>query len=142
VPKETVNQLCSAAKDLGLKEGRTARDGELAVEKAADALAVTRRAALTQAGIPLPEAEVEAILRADEPTFTAARTLTENRLKGFTEAGIELTPELLGKAWLPEAAFGVFQKTVGAIPSLRRSAAPEPMANGQPPANDGKKMVM
>jgi hypothetical protein len=141
VPKATVTQLCSAAKELGLKEGRTARDGELAVERAADTLAVTRRAALTQAGIPLPEAEVEAILRAPEADFAAARTLTENRLKGFTEAGIELTPELLGKAWLPEAAFGVFQKTVGAIPSLRRSAAPEPLANGQP-TNDGKKMVM
>jgi hypothetical protein len=141
VPKETVNQLCSAAKDLGLKEGRTARDGELAATKVADELATGRRTALTTAGLPLPEAEVEAILRADEPTFTAARTLTETRLKGFTEAGIELTPELLGKAWLPEAAFGVFQKTVSAIPSLKRSTAPEPLAGGAPD-NAGKKMVM
>jgi hypothetical protein len=142
VPKETVNQLCSAAKELGLKEGRTARDGEVAAERAADALATGRRTALTTAGLPLPEAEVEAILRADEPTFTAARTLTENRLKGFTEAGIELTPELLGKAWLPEAAFGVFQKTVSAIPSLKRSTTlPEPLAGGAPD-NSGKKMVM
>jgi hypothetical protein len=142
VPKATVTQLCSAAKDLGLKEGRSARDQELAATKVADELATGRRTALTTAGLPLPEAEVEAILRAPETDFAAARTLAEGRLLKLTEAGIELTPELRSKAWLPEAGYDVFHKTVSAIPSLRRSTTlPEPLAGGALD-NTGKKMVM
>jgi hypothetical protein len=142
VPKATVTQLCSAAKDLGLKEGRLARDTELAATKAADELATGRRTALTTAGLPLPEAEVEAILSAPEADFAAARTLAESRLLKLTEAGIELTPELRAKAWLSEAGYGVFHKTVSAIPSLKRSTTlPEPLAGGAPD-NTGKKMVM
>jgi len=58
VPKTTVDQLCSAAKDLGVKEGRAAEQADAAALLAAEKLATDRTAALTTAGLPLPEADV------------------------------------------------------------------------------------
>ena len=55
VPKATVDQLCSAAKDLGIKEGREAATKEAATAVAAEKLATERTTALTTAGLPLPE---------------------------------------------------------------------------------------
>ena len=138
VTQESVKQLCSAAKSLGVQEGRAARDAELATAKQADELAATRRTALTTAGLPLPEADVENVLRLAEPEFAAARTIAEKRLK--TLAGIALDGDLLRKVWLGEPEFAVFHKTVSAIPALKRTA--EPLAGGPPAESAGKKMVM
>jgi len=135
VPKTTVDQLCSAAKDLGIKEGRAAEKAEAEARLAAEKLATERTAALTQAGLPLPEAEVAAILRAPEADFTAAKGTVETRIKGFTEAGLELPAELLAACWAPEAEFKKFQKTVTSIPALKvraGRATAEPFAT--PPA--------
>ena len=141
VPKTTVDQLCSAAKDLGIKEGRAAEKADAEARVAAEKLATERTAALTQAGLPLPEAEPNlgqasaAILRAPEAEFTAARGTVETRIKGFTEAGLELPAELLATCWAPEAEFKKFQKTVTSIPALKVRAGrttAEPFAT--PPA--------
>jgi hypothetical protein len=146
VAKTTVDQLCSAAKDLGIKEGRAAEKADAEARLAAEKLATERTAALTQAGLPLPEAEPNpglapnlglasaAILRAPEAEFAAARGTVETRIKGFTEAGLELPAELLAACWAPEAEFKKFQKTVTSIPALkvRAGRVAEPFAT--PPA--------
>jgi len=138
VPKTTVDQLCSAAKDLGIKEGRAAEKADAEARMAAEKLATERTTALTQAGLPLPEAEPNlglasaAILRAPEAEFTAARGTVETRIRAFTEAGLELPSELLAACWAPETEFKKFQKTVTSIPALKRKTAAEPFAT--PPA--------
>jgi hypothetical protein len=146
VPKTTVDQLCSAAKDLGIKEGRAAEAADAAARVAAEKLATERTAALTTAGLPLPEAEPNlglasaAILRAPEAEFNAAKATLEARIKGFTEAGLELPAELLAACWAPEAEFKRFQKTVTSIPALKvraGRATAEPFAT--PPAGGAVK---
>jgi len=102
-----------------------------------DKLAADRTAGLTTAGLPLPEAEVSAILRASEDAFNAAKTLAETRLKGLTEAGLELPAELLSACWGSEAEFKKFQKTVTSIPALKKGGTfkAEPFAT--PPGGGG-----
>ena len=144
VPKNTVDQLCSVAKNLGITEGREAVAAEAAAKLASEKLAGDRTAALTTAGLPLPDADVAAVLQASEEVFAAARTTAESRIKGFTEAGIELSPELAANVWASDAAFKTFQKTVASIPSLKRSAAPTPEPFAAAPAGPtaGTKHIM
>ena len=139
VPKAKVDQLCSAAKFLGATEGRAALQAELDAKLAGDKLVTDRTAALTTAGLPLPEAEPKAwpdpgtpaaILRAPE-RFAAAKTTVEARLKGITEAGLQLPAELLSACWQPEAEYQKFHKTVTSIPALKvraGQATAEPFA--------------
>lgn len=153
MPRTQANSLCSAAKDLGITEGREALTKELAAAAQAEKLVTDRKAALTTAGIALPgtgaepmvEAEVNRILRASEEDFTAARTQVTTRLTGFTEAGITLPADLAANVWLPEREFGVFQKTVAGITALKRTGGRpgSPFAgNPEPePAKGGKRMV-
>ena len=125
VPKASVDQLCSAAKLLGATEGRAALQAEMATQVAADKLATDRKAALTTAGLPLPDAEPNlglasaAILRAPEAEFAAAKATAETRLKAITEAGLELPAELLSAVWGAEAEYKKFHKTVTSIPALK-----------------------
>ena len=82
---------------------------------------------MTQAGLPLPEAEpnlglaTAAILRAPEAEFAAAKATAEPRLKAITEAGLELPAELLAAVWGAEAEYQKFHKTVTSIPALKRA---------------------
>jgi hypothetical protein len=138
VAKNTVSQLCSAAKDLGLKEGREQLQTELNARQAGEKLAADRKTALTAAGLPLPEAEAAAILADTEERYSAARAKTEDRVKAITAAGLELPAELLANCWLPDTDFQRFQKTVTSIPALKvraGQAAAEPFA--APPAGGG-----
>jgi hypothetical protein len=144
-PRAQVNSLCSAAKDLGIAEGRKLVEDELAAKAAADKLVADRKAALTTAGLPLPEATVEAVLRAPEKEFTAAQTLVVERQKGFTEAGIDLSPELAASLWLPADQFNIFNTTVRGVTALKRTtgrpASPFATGIGEPTAGSGKRMV-
>jgi len=54
-----------------------------------------------------------------EAEFTAAKGTVETRIKGFTEAGLELPAELLATCWATEAEFRKSQKTVNSIPALK-----------------------
>jgi hypothetical protein len=125
VPKDKVDQLCSAAKSLGATEGRAALQAELDARLAGDKLATDRTAALTTAGLPLPDTEPNlglasaAILRAPEAEFAAAKATAETRLKVITEAGLELPAELLSAVWGAEAEYKKFHKTVTSIPALK-----------------------
>jgi hypothetical protein len=122
VPKDKVDQLCSAAKSLGATEGRAALQAELDAKLAGDKLVTDRTAALTTAGLPLPEADQTAILRGTDEFFNAAKTTVEARLKGITEAGLQLPAELLSACWQPEAEYQKFHKTVTSIPALKGRA--------------------
>jgi len=136
VPQDRVNQLCSAAQLKGINEGREQLKAEMATALAAEQTATARTTALTTAGLPLPDADVAAILREPEEKFAAAKTLAQERLAAFTTAGITLEGELAAGVWLPENEFKKFHKTVSAIPALRRAApAAEPFAT--PPAGGG-----
>ncbi len=78
-----------------------------------------------------------AIVRTPDADFTAARDTVETRIKGFTEAGLELPEELLAACWVPEAEFKKSQKTLTSIPAFKVRAGPttaEPFAT---PPNDG-----
>ena len=119
VPKASVDQLCSAAKLLGATEGRAALQAEIAAQAARDKLATDRTAALTTAGLPLPDAEQSAILRGTDELFNTAKTTAETRLKGITEAGLQLPAELLSAVWGAEAEYQKFHKTVTSIPALK-----------------------
>ena len=146
VPKATVDQLCSAAKTLGITEGRNAVQAEQAAAAAAAQIATDRTAALTTAGLPLPEGDVARVLRASEEVFQAARTTAESRTKALTEAGLALTPALLANVWEAEGAYAIFHRTVNGIAALKRAPrtpAPEPFASGPagPGATPAKHML-
>ena len=141
-PKTLVAQLCSAAKLEGVTLGRTEKEAELAAA-AAENTAGERRTALTAAGIPLPPAAVEAILKEADDKFNAAQETAKNRVKMLTEAGLALTPELLSSVWLGESEYNVFESTVRGIPALKREAKDEPLAGLISPAGSkGQKMVL
>lgn len=127
VAKDRVDQLCHTARANGLKEGREQLEGELAAAAAQAQVITARKEALTQAGLPVPEAE--ALLADTEENFTAARTRFETRQQALTEAGITLASDdtLLVNLWLGDAEYGVFERTVRSIPALQRSGA-EPFA--------------
>jgi hypothetical protein len=142
IARTQVNSLCSAAKAMGIEEGRKALAEEVAAKEAVEKLVGERKAALTTAGLPLPEAQVEAVLRDTEEIFTAARTLATTRLTAFTEAGLDLPAELAANAWLPEKEFQAFHKTVTGITALKRPALmPSPFATGPEPATGGKRLI-
>jgi hypothetical protein len=119
VPKDKVDQLCSAAKSLGATEGRAALQAELDAKLAGDKLATDRTATLTTAGLPVPDADQAAILRGTDELFNAAKTTAETRLKGITEAGLQLPAELLSAVWGAEPEYQKFHKTVTSIPALK-----------------------
>ena len=99
---------------------------------AGDKLVTDRTAALTTAGLPLPEPDQAAILRGTDELFNAAKTTVEARLKGITEAGLQLPAELLSACWQPEAEYQKFHKTVTSIPALKvrgGQATAEPFAS-------------
>ncbi|MGA3265503.1 MAG: hypothetical protein ABSE16_01620 [Verrucomicrobiota bacterium] len=142
VPKATVDQLCSAAKVAGISEGRTQVEQEQAAKLLAEKTAGERKAALTTAGLPLPDADAEAILRASEAEFDSAKATAEKRVK--TLAGLSLTAELLAAVWRDEKTYGVFEKTVNGIAALKHATpSPEPFATPPGAANQsGKKMIV
>ena len=131
VPKDKVDQLCSAAKSLGATEGRAALQAELDAKLAGDKLATDRTATRTTAGLPVPDADQAAILRGTDELFNAAKTTAEARLKGITEAGLQLPAELLSAVWGAEPEYQKFHKTVTSIPALKvraGQATAEPFA--------------
>ena len=142
-PKTLVAQLCSAAKLEGVTLGRSEKEAELAAAAAAETKAGERRTALTAAGVPLPPASVEAILKEADDKYNAAQETAKTRVKVLTEAGLALTPELLSSVWLGESEYKVFESTVRGIPALKREAKDEPLAGLISPAGSkGQKMVL
>ena len=141
--KELSQQLCSASHAKGIEEGIAQRNQQLADEQAALKVVSDRKQELTTAGLPLPEAEAETILKAAQADFDAAKTTTTARLKKFTEAGIDLPASLAGKVWLPEAGYKTFESTVFGVAELKnKKPVDEPLATGGLPAAGGGKIIV
>lgn len=145
VPKTTVDQLCSQSKVTGIEEGKQAAKTEAEQTAAAEKLAGTRREGLTQAGLPLPPAEVEALLRGSEEDFNGARKRFDDREAELAKDGITLasSTELRANLWLDDAAYKGFAKLARSIPALRSTADPlaAPAQPGNKPAQPGRMLA-
>ena len=80
IAKDAVTQLCSAAQTKGVTEGEAKVRGEIAAAAEAQKLIATRKAALTTAGLALPDAEFESLLLSGkDEDFAAAQKLFTDR---------------------------------------------------------------
>lgn len=146
--RELCNQLCSAARLEGEKAGREAVLSEQAAQAAQDAQVATRKEAIQAAGVALPPESVAAILRSSDEDYAKALDLARSRTQGYQEAGLTLTPELLGNVWLSEGEFKVFDATVKSIGAIKRvepkSAAHQALAGtpGGGSDNNGKTKIV
>lgn len=143
VTRDTMLSMCSASEAAGLAKGLEQAAAKLAADTALTAKAAERTTALTTAGIALPAAEVEAILRAEDAAFETAKALVTDRRQKLTAAGIELTPDLMGKLWLAEAEYKTFESTVKTIPALKKAVKlDEPLATGFGGGTGGHRILM
>ncbi len=134
VPKETVNQLCATAKATGLTEGEAKVRTEVAAKEALATKVKERTATLQTAGLPIPEAEVEALLGGTDEVFNAHKARCEKQLGDFKSKGLQLNADnpLRAKAWLDEGKFKDFLGMADAIPALKRAGG-ELFAGGHTP---------
>jgi hypothetical protein len=119
VEKETHTQLCTAAKDLGFKEGEKKVRDEITAKEARKSLINTRRASLQTCGLPVPDEKLEEALAGTEEQFKAAQTTAENRIAALQKKGVALNSKspLLAKVWLPQEQWEVFESL--AVETLR-----------------------
>ena len=129
VPKVTLEQLCSSAKLTGFSEGQAKVREELAAEVEAGKVIALRKTALQEAGLPLPEAELErVILGADDAAFQARKAAFIARQAELTSEGIQLNADGgLANLWLDEAPYKSFKKLVASVPALKFK--PNPVAS-------------
>jgi hypothetical protein len=137
VAKATVTQLCSEARTAGLTEG----ESKVRVEVQAQAERTTRigarKTALQTAGLPMPDAALEALLGGTEEEFTTIKTTAQNRIDALRKRGVALNAKssLLGKVFLPEAQWKPLEDLV--VETLSSGADPlitsaNPVAGGAP----------
>jgi len=129
VAKDTHTQLCSAAKELGLKEGRTAAEVSAAAEKARIETIATRKTLLATNGIPLPTGDIDAILAGTDEEFSALQATAKSRMENLMSKGVALNSDhaLWGNIWKPEAEYKTFESLA------------ESMVSGEPFANGGSR---
>lgn len=132
IPKDTHTQLCSAAKELGIKEGRTAAEQVAATEKAQRETVEKRRASLVTNGLPIPAKEIDKILGGTDEEFGARQTEAKNRMEALTKRGISLNAQdpFWSNVWLDKEAYTNFETLVnqfaGGEPFAGSSAGKEP----------------
>lgn len=134
VPETTVKQMCSAAKDVGITEGKAEADRLLQAERERQNLITQRKADLQKASVPLPEGEFERVLGLKEEEFKAAKSEFESRLALLKKDNIQLSSELLANLWLPKDQYATFEKMVRSIPGLQ--FRPNPLIGNPGDAND------
>lgn len=124
VPKATVQQLCSEAKNAGIVEGeaKVRQETNASAEKAR--LVETRKAQVQTAGLPLPELEVEKILGGSETDFAATLKKAQDRFAGLKKhSALNSKSPLMAKIWLRESEFSTFEQ-------LLKDTIGEPLAGG------------
>lgn len=115
IPKDTHAQLCSVAKEGGIKEGREAASVEFKAERERTQTIATRKEALQTASLPGVTADVEALilksLGGSEEEFNAFKATAKARLDKFTAAGVVYNSQnpVFAKIYLPEEQFKVFE---------------------------------
>jgi hypothetical protein len=141
VPKNTLTQLCSEAQIKGFGEGEAKVREELAAERTLTETINKRKALLQEAGLPLPEAELEkAILGGTDEEFAARKATFETRREDLKKEGIQFNSDpVLANLWLDEKAYGGFAKTVKNLPQLK--LAPNPLARTPERAPENTKDI-
>ena len=124
VAKDTVTQLCAEARNTGFKEGEKKVRDEIAAGETRRSQIAARKEALQQAGLPVPEAEFEAVLAGTDAEFEAVKTRYTTRLEGLKKNGIQLAAgPLLSKLFMPDVEYAVFEKTVSSIDAFKTPPA-------------------
>ncbi len=105
-------QLCAAAKDAGILEGKKAVETENAAKAAKVTLINTRKTGLQTAGLPLPESALEHLLAGSEEEFNALKTKAEQRRTALQAKGVAFNAKspLNGKLYLPDDQWPVFEE--------------------------------
>lgn len=111
VEKELHHQLCSAAKDLGLKEGEQKVRTEIEAEKTRKAKIGERKTHLQTCGLPIPDEKLESVLGGSDDDFKTAQKLAEDRLAALAKKGVALNSEspLRMRVWLPQDQYEIFE---------------------------------
>jgi hypothetical protein len=115
IPKDTHSQLCSAARDGGIKQGRDAARAELTQEREREQLITQRKESLQTASLPGVTTDVEQLIRealgGSEEQFNAFKATAQQRLEKFKSAGVVYNSQnpVFAKVYLPEDQFKVFE---------------------------------
>ena len=135
-PKSTVDSLCSAAKDLGIKEANEKAQADATAAAAKATLLASRKQLLTTNSLPLPENE-EALLGTDEE-FTAAQARVKQQTEVLVGFGVALNSEPIRKAWAGEAEFKNYADLLKGV-VVKKTKADEPFAGGNTPPGETTK---
>lgn len=136
VPKEVHTEACSQAKLLGIEDGKKEVQATVEAKAAAEKTMGERRVRVEKAGIPIPTAELEAILGEKEEVFTAAETKAKTRVEFLNAKRISMNSAFRSKVWADDSAWAVIETAVNEV-SQNRGGASEPFA--LPPAADRSK---
>lgn len=133
--KESHTQLCSAAKEIGRTEGKTAAETVIANEKAKLATLETRRGLVQTASLPVPSADIEKLLGGTDEEFNTRMETAKSRVQELMAAGIALNAAnpAWDNVWKGDGEYKNFKalaidlKGEGAEPFASRSGGEAPM---------------
>lgn len=126
IPKEQHQQFCSAAKDLGLKEGKTVAETAAAAERTQQETVNKRKTLLATNGMPLPTKDVDKILSGTDAEFETRQTTAKSRMENLMSKGVVLNSDhqLWHNIWLDEESYKTFEALAASM------AGGEPFAGG------------
>lgn len=138
VEKTVVQELCSASKKQGLEEGAAAEQAKLAAEKERARIVDSRKTLCEQASLPVPPAELEAVLAGTEDEFNAARTAAASRVEVLKKNKMSVQ-HLASAVWGNEAAWRTVESAIAALPGKTQAdiTAVPPAATPAP----GKRVI-
>lgn len=124
VPKATVQQLCSEAKNAGILEGENKIRQETQANADRAKVVETRKAQVQTAGLPLPAAEIEKLLGGSETEFSAHLKKAQDRFASLKKhSALNSKSPLMTKIWLADNEFSTFEQ-------LLKDTIGEPLAGG------------
>jgi hypothetical protein len=137
VGKDSVKQLCAAAQQVGFAEGDKKVRDEMAAQIESGKVIGARKTSLQAASLPLPDAEIEAIvLGGTDEEFNKRKATFETRLAALKAENIQLNADsdalLLANLWADDKAYAGFEKTVRNIPQLKLKGNPLARVPGGP----------
>lgn len=141
VLKEMHTETCSQVKLAGIEEGEKRVRDEYVAKDATARLVGERRVLVQTAGLPIPAADLEAILGAPAETFTAAQTEAAKRSAFLKENRISLNSAFHHKIWGAADQWALVEASVATIVSERGSPHDPFAAGGGGTENIGKRPV-
>lgn len=127
IAKDTHTQLCSAAKELGLKEGKESAEQAAKAEKNRVETVERRKNLLVTNGIPVPLTDIEKALGGTDAEFEGRQTTAKSRMQNLMEKGLNLNADNAAwdNIWKEEAAYKTFESLAESLVSG------EPFATGK-----------